>query len=593
MSRVLIRHALLIVTLCLHSMGWALPQGTGFTYQGELVVSGVPADGEYDFSFRLYKQASDGLPIGLTPMVIPDLQVNAGLFTVELDFGSVFRGEQLWLQIEVRDGASTGAYTTLVPRQKLTAVPYSLHAKMVSTNTITSAEIADNTITAADIAANAITSAEIADNTITSDEIADNSITSDEIADNTITAADVASNAIGSDEIISGQVQLRVGGTCEAGTYLTGINQDGSVQCAVLPVGVVRTLIRAETGVTGPGSNSIAIRNNGLPIISFVELNGQDALHIFDCANEACSSGTIHVLDTDGNVGDESSIAIRDNGLPIISYHDNGNGSLKVFSCADTACSSGTARTLDNSSADVGRWTSLAIRDNGLPFISYRDETNQDLKAYDCADISCSSGVARLLDGGFAADVGWYTSLAIRDDGRPIISYHDVTNGSLKAYDCANTICSAGFSRTLTTGGKGLWSSIAIRHDGLPVISHIRWPDAELYAYHCSDTLCSSGFDFQLDYVSKGAQWSGIAIRDNGLPIIAYKDFTNHALKVYLCHNFSCTKGVARTLFSAEFIIPDLIEIGIRTNGLPIISFRESSNGDLMIYSCGDPNCEN
>jgi hypothetical protein len=46
---------------------------------------------------------------------------------VKLDFGSgAFNGDARWLEIGVRPGASTGAYTTLDSRQELTPAPYAL-----------------------------------------------------------------------------------------------------------------------------------------------------------------------------------------------------------------------------------------------------------------------------------------------------------------------------------------------------------------------------------------------------------------------------------------------------------------------------------
>ena len=51
-----------------------------------------------------------------------------GYFTVELDFGNVFTGEALWLEIGVRDGSSSGDFTMLSPRQKITPAPYAIHA---------------------------------------------------------------------------------------------------------------------------------------------------------------------------------------------------------------------------------------------------------------------------------------------------------------------------------------------------------------------------------------------------------------------------------------------------------------------------------
>jgi hypothetical protein len=106
----------------------AAPVGTSFTYQGRLNDGGSPANGSYDFEFKLYSAASSGSQVGST-VTRDDRAVTDGLFTVELDFGSgVFTGDARWLEIGVRAGTSTGAYTTLTPRQALTATPYALYA---------------------------------------------------------------------------------------------------------------------------------------------------------------------------------------------------------------------------------------------------------------------------------------------------------------------------------------------------------------------------------------------------------------------------------------------------------------------------------
>jgi hypothetical protein len=97
-----------------------------FTYQGRLNDGGDLANGTYDFEFKLYKAASGGSQVGST-VTKGDVAVTDGLFTVELDFGSgIFDGDARWLEIGVRLGSSTGAYTTLTPRQALMPAPYAL-----------------------------------------------------------------------------------------------------------------------------------------------------------------------------------------------------------------------------------------------------------------------------------------------------------------------------------------------------------------------------------------------------------------------------------------------------------------------------------
>ncbi|MCG3126991.1 MAG: hypothetical protein CHACPFDD_01847 [Phycisphaerae bacterium] len=119
--------------VALVTTGAALADGvtTVFTYQGQLKLSGSPADGAYDMRFRLYDAATVGNQVGSMQVhdgvTNPAVNVVDGLFNVDLDFGGVFDGTALWLEIEVRpDGPD--AYTTLQPRQPLTAAPFALFA---------------------------------------------------------------------------------------------------------------------------------------------------------------------------------------------------------------------------------------------------------------------------------------------------------------------------------------------------------------------------------------------------------------------------------------------------------------------------------
>lgn len=105
---------------------FAAPLNSSFTYQGFLLSSSMPANGAFDFEFRLYDASTGGVQIG-TLNTLGDLPVTDGRFTADLDFGAAaFAGEIRWLEIRVRPGASTGSYTSLAPRQELKAAPYSL-----------------------------------------------------------------------------------------------------------------------------------------------------------------------------------------------------------------------------------------------------------------------------------------------------------------------------------------------------------------------------------------------------------------------------------------------------------------------------------
>lgn len=110
------------------------PLGTALTYQGELASDGGPATGLYDLRFSLYDVAVGGNQIGST-LCSDNLSIDNGRFTVSLDFGAVFNGQQQFLQIEVRqdsglDCSDATGYTALTPRQELTLTPHAGYALM-------------------------------------------------------------------------------------------------------------------------------------------------------------------------------------------------------------------------------------------------------------------------------------------------------------------------------------------------------------------------------------------------------------------------------------------------------------------------------
>ena len=109
----------------------AAPVGTAFTYEGRLIDANEPADGLYDFEFKLYDSALDGNQLAST-IDVNELDVIDGYFAIALDFGAgIFDGNDRYLEIGVRAGdlSEPNEYATLSPRQKVMPTPYALYAK--------------------------------------------------------------------------------------------------------------------------------------------------------------------------------------------------------------------------------------------------------------------------------------------------------------------------------------------------------------------------------------------------------------------------------------------------------------------------------
>src|SRR5207302_2495627 len=126
---------------------------TAFTYQGRLSDNGQPANGTYDFQFRLFDAATNGAQVPIV-LAYPTVAVSNGLFTTGLDFGSnVFNGTTWWLEISLRPSATFGQFTVLAPLQPLTPTPNALFSAIAAQATIAT--------TANGVAANAVSSMQL------------------------------------------------------------------------------------------------------------------------------------------------------------------------------------------------------------------------------------------------------------------------------------------------------------------------------------------------------------------------------------------------------------------------------------------------
>ena len=107
-------------------------QSTEFSYQGSLQNSSVPANGNYDFEFRLYDLLNSGTQQGITLQRL-NVVVTNGNFNVSLDFGAAaIPGADRFLEIAVR-AAGGGSFTPLTPRQKVNTVPYATRSLNAAT----------------------------------------------------------------------------------------------------------------------------------------------------------------------------------------------------------------------------------------------------------------------------------------------------------------------------------------------------------------------------------------------------------------------------------------------------------------------------
>ena len=293
-------------------------------------------------------------------------------------------------------------------------------------------------------------------------------------------------------------------------------------------------------------------------------------------------------VDSAGNVGEYTSIAIGVDGNPIISYQDETNGFLKVAACSDTTCSgTATITTVDQ----VIVWhTSITIGADGNPIISYFAANSKDLKVAACTVPTCTN-IPTITTVDSTDNVGPFTSITIGADNNPIISYYDNTYKALKVAACTNPTCTD--TTTITTvdsGSAGQYSSITIGPDGNPIISHAN-TDGNLKVAACTNPTCTNTPTITTIDTDGSVASTSITIGVDGNPIISYYDATNGDLKVAACTNPTCTDTPTFTTVDNTGNVGLFASITIGPDGNPIISYYDFTNGSLKVAACTNPTC--
>ncbi len=144
------RLLLVVFILLVLSAQTTTAQTTAFTYEGKLNYLGQPANGNFDFEFRLYDAASGGSQLGETTIQRLNVVVNNGVYSVILDFGAMFfNGEDRFLEIGSHPAGSAEPFTISLPRPQITSAPYSIRSlNATNADSATTATNATNAVNA-------------------------------------------------------------------------------------------------------------------------------------------------------------------------------------------------------------------------------------------------------------------------------------------------------------------------------------------------------------------------------------------------------------------------------------------------------------
>jgi len=324
-------------------------------------------------------------------------------------------------------------------------------------------------------------------------------------------------------------------------------------------------------------------------------------------------------VDTPGDTGLYTSVAYDPSlGATYISYYDAANQALRIArddrfvnNCGpdeDWHC-----KTLDITDADVGKYSSIAVRPAGTGMgIAYHDATNGHLKYLWFENPNSWVHHIETIDKGASASfpTGLHTSLKYSSDGTPFIAYQFENPGGADALMLASYVGSGGNCGydyvanqwqcdTIDVGeGVGQYASLALDGNGYKHIAYYDAYNHDLwYATSApgSSTQPNCGPDtswtcYQVDgsTTSDVGKHASIYVDDDNHFHIAYYDATNDDVKYAFGVDpgtGDCALGWARCAkiddMQADYHPLD-ISIAEDAAGYPMIAYQ-SSDGDLNL----------
>lgn len=189
--------------------------------------------------------------------------------------------------------------------------------------------------------------------------------------------------------------------------------------------------------------NSVAIAADGSPVIAY--LKSMD-LRVAHCSSSSCAGNTeINTIDSFLKLDSPISIAIGQNGLPLVAYAAYNGSYIRLARCVDLACSAHTQATIASTTSARPPEVALDVGPDGFPAMSFATaDTVFDLAL--CSDATCDAPVRHCTTSGLGV-TGRYTDLIFGSDGFPTAVYSFHTGPQILR--CVGSFFHSGFEALL------------------------------------------------------------------------------------------------------------------------------------------------
>jgi len=282
-------------------------------------------------------------------------------------------------------------------------------------------------------------------------------------------------------------------------------------------------------------------------------------------------SWTTEVVDSNGDVGQYSSLVITGGGDPEIAYYNATGGDLKIAGWTGSSWNVNSLPFAD----DVGSYVSQTRNSaTTVKFVSMYDATNGDL-----ISMNSGGGPPTVIDS--FGDVGQYSSIAVNPVTNTIaISYYNASTGDLKV--AVNASGSGWINKTIdSVGDVGLYTNIVFM--GINDTMSVCYYDATNHALKNAwqwggvgpwDTMA---IDEDPPLGDLGKWPSQFAIGDDWWG--SYYDQTNGNLKFQSFVGYS----FGQTVPDNAGDVGQYTSIGVNSTGRVFISYYDVTNGDLKL----------
>lgn len=314
------------------------------------------------------------------------------------------------------------------------------------------------------------------------------------------------------------------------------------------------------------------------PMAAYYDASNGD-LMVLDCQDLSCIYFIERTLESVGNVGQDTAIAIDPaTGLALIAYYDVDNGDQRLFRCATTACNSGNS-VMVNGTNDRGHNASMVFAGSTL-WIAYEDRTSGEL-------ILARSSAPYNTFTFLSQTGGVEPSLSADASGFLDMVWRETTNHSLQRLQCLNSSCTSASQITLAGGGRGYRPSSTRLANGNLLVSHFEPSTGSMLGTLCPNLTCSTPQALLFNTSTGNTGKSVMRTSGTGLPLLFFQDATRADVRSAQCTTAACSDFTQRVALNGMPVHG--ARLALRPDGRAVVAYIRERQPWLA--QCSDVLC--